>query len=70
MDKFLLEIKKKYDLEDFTGNLSVILGDDSSFESFAEYAKAEVGAQKFIKDIYNMAVKYLSGDSNAQIQKE
>ena len=59
MEEFLLELKKKYDVEDFTGNLGVIFSDDNSFENTKEATKAKLESQKFLKDIYNIAIKYL-----------
>lgn len=59
MDNFFKELSKLYDVEDFTGNIGVLLADDSSFENKKEQLKAQKGALDFLQSVYDIASKYL-----------
>ena len=57
-DKFYEALKDKYDTEDFTGHIGVLL--DEHLDVFdAEAVKAKKAAKTFIFDVYNIATKYV-----------
>ena len=57
-DKFYEALKDKYDTEDFTGHIGVLL--DEHLDVFdAEAVKAKKAAKTFIFDVYTIATKYV-----------
>ncbi len=50
MEQFLNEIAENFNLEDFTGNLGVLLDENADEEEIG-------GALSFIEKLYDMAVK-------------
>ena len=57
MNKFYNELNKLYDVEDFTGHLGVLLGNDDGFENEEEKEKAVQSALEFLQSIYDIASK-------------
>ena len=55
MNKFYNELNKLYDVEDFTGHLGVLLGNDDGFENEADKEQAVKGALEFLQSIYDIA---------------
>lgn len=60
MDKaFYDELKKLYSVEDFTGNLGILLGNGSDYENKLEQERAEKQALSFLQSIYDLAIKHI-----------